>query len=97
MSRHAYLVCYDVSDDRRRTRIYEVCRGFGERLQYSVFRCDMNRSELVQLESELWDVIHHREDQILLIDLGPVEGRARRCVRSLGRAYVPPDDGPVIV
>ena len=97
MSRHAYLVSYDIADDRRRTHIHELCRGYGERLQYSVFRCDMSRTERVELESALSEAIHHEEDQILVIDLGPMEGRAQWCVRAMGKPYTPPDGGPVIL
>ena len=94
MARSAYLVCYDIADDRRRTSVYEVCRGYGERVQYRVFRCHIDRSELLVMQAALRTKIHHDEDQILFVDLGPVEGRGRRCVSALGRRYEPPDDGP---
>ena len=32
-----YVVCYDESDDARRTRIAKILRAYGERVQYSVF------------------------------------------------------------
>jgi len=97
MSRSAFLVCYDIADDRRRTSVYELCRGYGERLQYSVFRCHLDRSERLKMEAALRPMIHHEQDQILFVDLGPVEGRARVCVSYLGKRYTPPDDGPVIL
>ncbi len=37
--RHTYLVCYDISDDVRRSRVLKTMKGFGDHLQYSVFEC----------------------------------------------------------
>ena len=39
--RNRYIVTYDITDDRRRTAVYKCLRGFGDHLQYSVFRCDL--------------------------------------------------------
>lgn len=36
-------------------------------------------------------------DQVLVIDLGPVDGRASICVSSIGRAYANPERAVVIV
>jgi CRISPR-associated protein Cas2 len=34
-----YVVCYDIPDDRLRTRIANRLVDFGARIQYSVFEC----------------------------------------------------------
>ena len=97
MSRNAYIVSYDITDDRRRTEVSHACRGYGDRIQYSVFRCHLTQVERVRLESKLRAAINNATDQILLIDLGPVDGRAQRCIRAIGRAHIPPNDGPTII
>lgn len=97
MSRHAFIVSYDITDDKRRTQVHARCLGYGERIQYSVFRCHLSPTERISLEVELREIVHHRADQVLFIDLGPVEGRASRCITALGKYYRPPDDGPVIL
>ncbi len=43
--------------------------------------------ELAKCRHALQEIIHHREDQVLFVDLGPVEGRGDRVIVSLGRAY----------
>ena len=53
MKSAAYLVCYDVSDDRERERVARVVEAFGLRLQYSVFECRLSRSRLAALCQEL--------------------------------------------
>ena len=40
--RNRYFVTYDISDDTRRTAVFKTLRGFGDHLQYSVFRCDLS-------------------------------------------------------
>lgn len=92
-----YFVTYDISDDQRRTAVYKTLRGFGDHLQYSVFRCDLGERRRVELEAALHALIDHRADQVLLVDLGPIDGRAAICVSSIGRAYVNPERSVVIV
>ncbi len=97
MSRNAYIVSYDISNDRRRTRVFHACSAYGERIQFSVFRCHLSRTERVHLESQIRAEINHMTDQVLLIDLGPLDGRAKRCVCAIGRAHIPPDDTAIIM
>jgi CRISPR-associated protein Cas2 len=85
--RNTYLICYDIADDKRRDRAFRVCKNHGMHLQFSVFECDLNGSELAGLQRELTDVISMDEDQILFVSLGPAEGRGERVIASLGKPY----------
>lgn len=89
MRRH-YLVTYDISDDKRRTRVFERCKDTGDHTQYSVFTCDLNRTELAALRAQLDGLIHHEEDQILILDLGPAHHPLDAGMECLGRAWKPP-------
>lgn len=89
--RQAYIVTYDVSDPRRLRKVFKTMQGYGEHLQLSVFRCELNARELVELRAKLAKVIHHDHDQVLFVDMGPAEGRALEAIRSLGQPYVPPE------
>jgi CRISPR-associated protein Cas2 len=60
-------------------------RGFGTPLQYSVFQCDLSASERVLLIEALMPIINHREDQIMLINIGPADGRGSESIEALGR------------
>lgn len=83
--RHRYLVAYDVSDPRRLRRVYKTLNGYGDPLQYSVFRCDLSEAEKVQLRAALAAIIHHTEDRVLVVNLGPADGRAACAFEYLGR------------
>ena len=85
--RTTYLVCYDIANDKRLRRVFKACKNFGEHLQYSVFECDLNPAEKVQMERLLNELIKHDEDQVIFVTLGPAEGRGERVINSLGLPY----------
>ena len=86
--RHTYVVTYDISDPKRLRRVFRLMLGYGDHIQLSVFECELNARELVELRCDLGEIIHHEEDQVLFVNLGPVEGRGGDCISSLGRAYI---------
>jgi len=95
--RNTYLVCYDVSNDLRLRKVHKTMRGFGDHLQYSVFECQLTRTDLARCRHLLSEIIHHREDQMLFVDLGPVEGRGERVISAVGRPYTPIDSPCIVV
>lgn len=86
--RTTYLVCYDVANDKRLRKVFKACSNFGDHLQFSVFECDLNPSEKIELETALSDIIKHDEDQVIFVGLGPAEGRGDRVISALGLPYV---------
>lgn len=95
--RNTYLVCYDISNDLRLRRVHKTMRGFGDHLQYSVFECQLTRTDLARCRHLLSEIINHREDQVLFVDLGPVEGRGDRVISAVGRPYSPFDSPCIVV
>ena len=83
--RNVFVVSYDIADAKRLRQVYRTMQGAGESLQYSVFRCDLSDVELLRLKENLWSIINLAEDRVLVIDLGPVDGRGDRCMESWGR------------
>jgi len=47
------VVCYDVPDDRRRTKMSNILKGYGSRVQRSVFECDLTLTQLQKLKGKL--------------------------------------------
>lgn len=88
--RNRYIVSYDICDDKRLRRVYKTMRGFGEALQYSVFLCDLSPSERILLLEKLTPLLNHREDQVLLINLGPADGQSGERIETLGRGLAAP-------
>ena len=86
--RNSFIVTYDICEAKRLRQVFKTMKNWGDHLQYSVFECELSRAELITLKNELREIIHHVEDQVLFIDLGPSEGRGDRVVEALGQAYV---------
>ncbi len=95
--RQTYLVCYDISDDKRLRKVFQTMRNFGDHLQYSVFECQFTPMDLARCRAELSRIIHHEEDQVLFVWLGPTEGRGERVITALGRPYVTVDCPCIVV
>ena len=90
MSRRHYLITYDVSDDKRRNRVFQTLRDHGDHAQYSVFFCQLTAMELAALRGQLIEFIHPRQDQVLIVDLGEAHNPLDAGLESLGRRYLPP-------
>src|SRR5690606_35574631 len=43
--RTAYVVTYDICEPKRLRRVYRIMLGYGDHLQYSVFRCELTDRE----------------------------------------------------
>lgn len=87
--RRHYLVSYDIADDKRRNEVFRTLHGFGDHAQYSVFFCELNGRELSQLRGRLRGAIHHREDQIMIVDLGRTQRPLLEGLEVLGKGYEP--------
>ena len=48
-----FLISYDITDDRLRTKIAKTMEAFGERVQYSVFECHLRPPALRKLQALL--------------------------------------------
>lgn len=87
--RTRYLLCYDVRNAVRLRRTAKVAEMWGERLEYSIFVCDLDRVERARLEAALRDVLNLTVDRVFLVDLGPPATSRKRF-----RWITPPVDFP---
>ena len=89
MSRRHYLISYDVSDDKRRTKLFKTLEGEGDHVQFSVFFCEFNDTELARFRGRVTEIIHDRDDQVLILDLGLAERPLDQGLEVLGAPYKP--------
>ena len=59
-----YVIAYDISDDRRRTRLFKTLKQFGTPVQESVFECHLNANQFNQMRLAVEQLIEPREDQV---------------------------------
>lgn len=96
MEEHLYIVAYDISAPRRWRKVFKLMNGYGAWVQLSVFQCRMNRRRQAELLAKLSSVIDHREDHVVLVDVGVADSTEPR-VTSLGKPFHPLRREPVIV
>jgi CRISPR-associated protein Cas2 len=88
------VVSYDIYDDKRRTRVHKLLKNFGERIQFSVFECDLTKEQLVDVQHALLRIIKEEDqDSVRFYHLCDI------CKRKIDRigGIMPREDGPVVV
>lgn len=87
--RSIFVVAYDITDAKRLKLMFKKMKNWGDHAQFSVFLCHLNETELAKMKTELYELINHQEDQVMIIHLGPEEGRAKEAISTIGRPWVP--------
>ena len=69
------LITYDVEtstlEGRRRLRhVARCCQNYGQRVQNSVFECELPESMFIQLRKQLTSIINSEKDSIRIYRLG---------------------------
>jgi len=93
------VICYDVSTieaegKRRLRRVAKACKNYGQRVQFSVFECEIDPAKWTVLRQDLIDEIDSEKDSLRFYFLG---SNWRRRVEQIGakKSYDPV--GPLIV
>lgn len=80
-----YIVSYDIPDDRRRTKLAKVIKDFGDRVQYSVFECLLDRELLKKMEERIVRIINIKEDSVRVYALC---GNCEKAIAIFGQGEV---------
>ena len=81
------LVTYDIADTesragaRRLRKVAIVCKDFGQRVQFSVFECEINEMQFEMLRSRLLKVVDLKVDSVRFYKL---MGGRERSVEAYG-------------
>ena len=84
------IVCYDVNTEtregrRRLRRVAKICESMGQRVQKSVFECQIDKMQMEAMEGRLLDEIKLDEDNLRLYRLAETRGcevREHGCFRA---------------
>jgi CRISPR-associated protein Cas2 len=93
------VVCYDVSTEtkagrRRLRRVAKVCESSGQRVQKSVFECQVTSAEFEQLERRLLAEVNLEQDCLRLYRLPESRGAE---VREHGNFKAVDFEGPLVL
>jgi len=64
-----YLVCYDIREPSRLSRVYKLMKGKGLHIQYSVFHCSMTWMDLLELKERLKQLLDVDKDDVRIYPL----------------------------
>ena len=67
------VISYDISDDKRRREVAKIIEGYGYRVQYSVFECDLKRQQMKALQKALRPQVKAREGDSIRFYLIPAD------------------------
>ena len=91
-----YVVCYDIPDDRRRTRLAKRLDGYGDRVQDSVFEAVLDRMLFDRLVEDVKGLTEPVEDRVTIYPL--CASCAKRSLRlGLASKDVPGEETVFIV
>lgn len=93
------IVCYDVNTEsrqgrRRLRRVARICESTGQRVQKSVFECQVDLAQMETLERRLLDEIDPDQDCLRLYRLADTRGCE---VREHGRLKATDFDAPLVL
>lgn len=93
------IVCYDVNTEtsqgrRRLRRVAKICESTGQRVQKSVFECQVNQMQLDELARRLLAEIQVNEDCLRLYRMADTRGCE---VHEYGRFKATDFDGPLVI
>ncbi len=88
-----YVVCYDISDDRRRDRMARTLLDFGTRVQESVFVANLEDEQAERMRKRIGKVLSKEADRVHVF---VVCAACERRTEVLGDGEVP-SDPPFIV
>lgn len=81
-----YLVGYDIASPRRLRRVARILEGYGYRVQYSIFLCDLSAPAYEDLVESLSARLDLAEDRVFLL---PVCQACQQRMVELGTSAVP--------
>lgn len=84
------LITYDVADDGDRQRLARLLKGYGERVQLSVFEAHLDEPALARLRTKARRLINEETDSVRYYRLGE-DYRSRVEIDGLGVVHEPLD------
>lgn len=70
-----YIICFDVSDERRLRAVSKALEDVGNRVQYSVFECHLENKDLTELQEKLARIVDIKSDHIRYYPVCPKDQR----------------------
>ena len=67
-----YLIAYDIANDLARGRLLQLISGYGVRVQFSVFECNLGRADLNRPMAAIEKIPQAANDSVVAHQCGAV-------------------------
>ena len=64
-----YVVAYDITNTKRRNKVSKLLKEYGERVNLSVFECELEKGKLPLLRNKISGIIRKKEDVVIYYPL----------------------------
>lgn len=85
------IISYDISNDKRRTKIMKALEDYGTRVQYSVFECHLQSKELERLKKRLAPLVNPKDWDSIRIYYLCINDVLRTEIIGKGQVTIDPD------
>jgi len=58
------MISYDVVDDKKRLKLMKYLKDYGDRVQKSVFECNLSPKIYEQVKSGVEEIVNKRKDRV---------------------------------
>jgi CRISPR-associated protein Cas2 len=86
-----WIVCYDITNDKRRRKVVDIMESYGQRAQYSVFECDITDRQQMSLRAKLKQVIDEDEDDVRFYPLNQADLQRVKTLGKQARLHIGQD------
>ncbi|KKO19089.1 MAG: CRISPR-associated endonuclease Cas2 [Candidatus Brocadia sp.] len=88
------VVAYDISDDKRRTKLHQALKKYGKAVQFSAFECLVTAKEFAGMIGTIHGLLKKEEDKLRIYTLcdGCYKG-----IKNLGTGEIAKERHTVVV
>lgn len=89
-----FVVSYDIVNDEKRNKVANLLEDYGNRIQYSVFECNLTSEILAKMIDEMLEYIDIDKDSLRVYE---VCERCKSRIRVYGKGEVTEDEEVIVI
>lgn len=93
-----YVISYDITENKVRNKVSKILEGYGKRIQYSVFECEINGKLFEKLYEQLLEqTINSETDSIKIYRICKKCAEERITIGTVNRNVIQRDDDVIVI
>lgn len=88
------VVVYDISNDKRRTKLFKALKNFGTPVQFSAFECILNDKNLLEMQEAICKIIRRKDDKVRIYTLC---NNCRSVIKNMGLGKIVKERDVIVI